>query len=72
MNFVKKKVFASIKDTMTEYLYDFDESKFDVAWWSGTVELRNLIIKPSRVNEDFKKSGSPIALKAGLISHIKF
>jgi len=37
---------------------------------SGNVNLNNVNIRPDKVNEIFKKSDLPIALKAGLISKL--
>lgn len=68
MSFIKKKVFGQLKDALNEFLYDFDEEKLDLAWWSGKIVLKNLIIKPDKVNKIFKKGDAPISLKAGLIS----
>lgn len=37
---------------------------------SGNVSLKDLNIKPEKVNEIFEKANSPFALKAGLISKL--
>lgn len=68
---IKSKIFSKIKDVFSEYLYGFSEDKFEVGLLTGTVELKNLIVKPAAVNGPLQASNSPILLKAGLISCIK-
>ena len=68
---IKQKIFDKVKGVLSEFLYGFDENSFDVGIFSGTLELKNLIVKPQVVNAKLQKSNSPILLKAGMISHLK-
>ena len=44
--FLKTKIFDKVKGILSEYLYGFDENSFNVGIFSGTIELKNLIVKP--------------------------
>ena len=68
---IKRKVYAALKDTLTQFVFGFNEEKLEASLFSGKIELRDLIIKPNAVNEIFSKANMPIRLKAGMIAHIE-
>jgi len=68
---LKRKIFAKIKDTLSQFLYGFNEDTLEIGIFSGTIELKNLIVKPAAINSVLEKANTPIMLKAGLISKIK-
>ena len=57
---LKRKIFAQLKSVFSEYLYGFSEDQIEVGLLSGKIELKNLIVKPSKVNEMLRKSNTPI------------
>ena len=66
----KRKIYDGLKTKLSEFLYGFSEDKIEIGILSGKIELKNLIVKPNKVNEIFKKGNVPLSMKAGLISHI--
>jgi len=42
-----------------------------VGLFSGNIELKDLILRPNKVNEMIGKLGLPFRLKAGMIAHIQ-
>lgn len=67
---LKRRVYNALKAKLSEFLYGFTEDTIEIGILSGKIELKNLIVRPNKVNEIFKKGNVPIALKAGLISKI--
>jgi hypothetical protein len=67
---LKRRVYNALKAKLSEFLYGFTEDKIEIGILTGKIELKNLIVRPNKVNEIFKKGNVPIALKAGLISKI--
>lgn len=51
-------------------MFGFNEKQIEVGLFSGNVELKDLIIKPNKVNEVLDKLNIPFRLKAGMIAHI--
>ena len=68
---LKRKIFAKVKDTLSQFLYGFNENALEIGIFSGTIELKNLIVRPDAVNKVLEAANTPIILKAGLISKIK-
>ena len=67
---LKRRVYNALKAKLSEFLYGFTEDTIEIGILSGKIKLKNLIVRPNKVNEIFKKGNVPIALKAGLISKI--
>ena len=67
---LKRRVYNALKAKLSEFLYGFTEDTIEIGILSGKIELKNLSVRPNKVNEIFKKGNVPIALKAGLISKI--
>jgi len=67
---LRRRVYNALKDKLSEFLYGFTEDKIEIGLLSGRIELKNLIVKPKKVNEIFEKGNIPISMKAGLISII--
>ena len=65
---IKKKVYEKLKDILTEYVFDFDEKKFDLGVFGGNLKLNDLILVPSKINEKLQEADSPVMIKAGRIS----
>jgi hypothetical protein len=59
-----------LQPVLEEYFLKFDGDQFDFSL-SGKVEIKNLIVKPDKINEIFNKAKAPISLKAGLIALVK-
>lgn len=49
-------------------MFDFDESQFEFGASKGNVQFKDLILKPSKINQILKEKESPFMLKAGRIS----
>jgi len=67
---LKKSVYERLKDSLGKYLFGFDEEQLDVGLFSGNINLRDLILKPDKVNALLEEADSPFQLKAGLISKV--
>ena len=67
----KSKIYNKLKDALGDFLFGFDESQLDVGMFGGNIELKNLIVKPKKVNEIFEKQNLPFSLKAGLIAKVQ-
>ncbi len=67
---IKRKVYAALKDTLTQFVFGFKEDQLEVGLFSGNIELKDLILKPNKVNEVFSQMNLPVRLKAGMIARI--
>ena len=67
---IKAKIFEKCRKYFEEYLFGFDQNQLSMSFLTGNVNLRNVNIRPDKVNELFAKKNLPIALKAGLISKL--
>ena len=67
---LKRRIYDKLKDTLTEFVYDFDERKLDVGMFGGKIEMKDLILKPKKVNSIFEKKNLPFALKAGIVRKV--
>lgn len=68
---IKRKVYALLKDSLNNFVYDFNEERLEVGLISGIIELKDLVIKPDAVNAVLSKANQPIRLKAGMIARIQ-
>lgn len=68
---LKRRVYAALKDTLTQFVFGFKEEQIEVGLFSGNIELKDLIIKPNKVNEIFAAENLPIRLKAGMIARVQ-
>jgi hypothetical protein len=72
MSYLKNKVIQFLKEKgLEEFFLQFDSDQIDFSITSGLVEIKNLIVRPDKVNEIFNKKKLPICLKAGLIALVK-
>jgi len=68
---LKGYLFKTLKAGLSEFVFGFNDKQLDVGIFSGEVVLKDLIIKPNKVNEIFSQMNLPIRLKAGMIGIIK-
>ena len=59
-----------MKKYLDAYLYDFDESKLNMSFLSGSINLSDLHIKQDMANRLIDSFGIPISLKVGLIKNV--
>lgn len=64
----QRRIYDKIKGGLQEFVFDFDESKFEFGASKGNVQFKDLILKPSKINQILKDKESPFMLKAGRIS----
>ena len=67
---LKAKIYEYMKKYLDAYLYDFDEDKLEMSYFSGSIELNQLHLKHEMVNKLFDSFGIPIQMKAGLIDKV--
>ena len=67
---LKRRLYEKLKDKLGEYLFGFDEQQLDVGFFGGGANLRDLIIRPKKINEILEKQNLPFALKAGMIAKL--
>ena len=68
--FFKRKIVNKLTPILEEYFLKFDGEQFDFSF-TGKVEIKNLIVRPEKVNEIFNKKKAPICLKAGMIALVR-
>jgi hypothetical protein len=66
----KNKLYAKFETLFQDYLFNFEEKNLHTSILSGNVNMKDVNIRPDKINEIFKKKNLPIALKAGLISKL--
>jgi len=59
-----------VKKYLDAYLYDFDESKLNMSFLSGGLNMSELHIKQDMANRLIDSFGIPISLKVGLIKNV--
>jgi hypothetical protein len=64
------KVYAKFESLFKDYLFNFEQKNLHTSVLSGNIIMKDVNIRPDKVNEIFKKQNLPIALKAGLISKL--
>jgi hypothetical protein len=52
---LKRKVYSALKATLSEFVFGFKEEQLDIGYFAGEVVLKDLIIKPNKVNEIFSQ-----------------
>ena len=67
---LKGKIYEYMKKYLDAYLYDFDESKLNMSFLSGTINLADLHIKQDMANRVIDSFGIPISLKVGFIKNV--
>lgn len=67
---LKGKIYEYMKKYLDAYLYDFDESKLNMSFLSGSIKLSDLHIKQDMANTVIDSFGIPVALKVGTISNV--
>ena len=68
---IKRKVYDGLKAALKDFVFGFNEHQIEVGLFSGNIELKDLILRPNKVNEMISKLGLPFRLKAGMIAHIQ-
>jgi len=67
---MKGKIYEYMKKYLDTYLYDFDETKLNMSFFSGSINLSDLHIKQDVANRLIDSFGIPISVKAGLIKNV--
>mgnify|MGYP000946228090 CR=1 FL=1 len=67
---LKGKIYEYMKKYLDAYLYDFDESKLNMSFLSGTINLADLHIKQDMANRLIDSFGIPISMKVGVIKNV--
>ena len=67
---LKGKIYEYMKKYLDAYLYDFDESKLNMSFLSGSIKLSDLHIKQDMANSVIDSFGIPVALKVGTIANV--
>ena len=67
---LKGKIYEKCKKYFEDYLFGFDQDNMQMSLLSGHIDLKNVNVRPDKINETFAKQNLPIALKAGLISKL--
>jgi len=67
---IRRRVYSKLKETLKDFVFGFNEEQIEVGLFSGNIELKDLIIKPNKVNDVLDKVNIPFRLKAGMIAHI--
>jgi len=68
---IRRRLYNTLKETLKDFVFGFNEKQVEVGLFSGNVELKDLIIKPTKVNEVLDSLNIPFRLKAGMIAHIQ-
>ena len=68
---LKGKIYEYMKKYLDAYLYDFDESKLNMSFLSGSINLADLHIKQDMANRLIDSFGIPISLKVGKVMNVK-
>ena len=69
---IKDKVYSYLEKYFNKYLIGFDQSKFEVAFMSGSIEFNDINLRAIAINKLFEKYKLPFALKAGAIGKFEF
>ena len=67
---IKGKIFEKCRKYFEDYLFGFDQNHMEMSLLTGHINLKNVNIKPDKINEIFAQANMPIALKAGIISKL--
>ena len=67
---IKGRIFEKFRKYFEDYLFGFDEDHMQMSLLTGHIDLKNVNVKPDKINEMFAEKNMPIALKAGLISKL--
>ena len=51
---IKRQLYEKLKDKLGEYLFGFDEHQLDVGFFGGGVNLKDLIFRPKKINENYQ------------------
>ena len=68
---IKNKIYEYMKKYLDAYLYDFDQSKLEMSYLSGAINLQELNLKQDMANKLIDSFGIPLQLKAGLIEKVR-
>lgn len=63
-------VFAYIKKIIGEYVHNFSKSQLNLHLFEKKITLKNLILKPEKINQELNKRELFFNLKAGLINEL--
>lgn len=74
---IKGQVYKYLKEYFSEYLFGFDKSNLEVALLSGSspsllgqIELKDVNLRPDKINNIINFSHLPIGLKAGMMRRL--
>lgn len=67
---LKGTVFTYIKKIIGEYVHNFSKSQLNLHLFEKKITLKNLILKPEKINQELNKQEFFFNLKAGLINEL--
>jgi hypothetical protein len=65
------QVFTFMNKYVGDYLYGFNSDQLKVGLLNGSIKMKNLTVKPDKVNEHLIFIRSPILLKAGILGGLR-
>lgn len=75
---IQNKLYELMKKYMGEFLFGFDKDQLEVAIFSGTltptlgsINLKDVNIKPGAINAKLTTVKAPISIKAGIIGKLE-
>ncbi len=78
---IQGKVYSYLQKYFAEYLFGFDKSQLEVALLSGTrlvvlteigrIDLKDVNLRPTKINLILEALHLPFALKAGMIGKLR-
>lgn len=68
---LNQKVYGALKETLDQFVMDFNEKQLDIGLISGNVEMKNLILRADAINQILAAANVPIQLKAGMVGKIR-
>lgn len=74
---LKGQLYKYLHQYLGDYLFGFDKSQLDVAILSGTshltlgqIDLKDVNVRPNKINELLNAAAAPFSLKAGMIGKL--
>ena len=68
---IKSLIFNQINKYLKDYLYGFDKHQIEVGLLNGHLEMKNVNLKPDKINTLLTESEIPLVLKCGMITNLK-
>ena len=64
-------ILGPLKKKLGPFLYNFDEKKLDASLLSSGITLKELVVRPDKINDLLASKNAPFMLKAGMIGKIQ-